>query len=138
MLNRVSEEIKEAMKSKDKARLEALRMLKSAFIENNTSSKPKPEAEVAIGHVKKLKDAMESFPAGSAELEKLKTEISYLASYLPQAMSKEELEALVRNFLQNNAAADFGQVMKAISPEIKGRFDGKQATDIIKAMLTKV
>jgi len=137
MMERVSEEIKEAMKAKDKARLDALRMLKSAFIENNTSSKPKPDVEVAIAHVKKIKDSLESFPAGSPEQAKLNAEIAYLAAYVPQAMSKEQLETLVRNFLTQNADADFGQVMKAISPEIKGRFDGRAATDIIKAILVK-
>jgi uncharacterized protein YqeY len=137
MMNRVSEEIKEAMKSKDKARLDALRMLKSALIENNTSSKPKPEAEVAIAHVKKLKDSLESFPKGSPEIDKINAEINCLSAYLPQPMSKEQLEKLVRDFLSNNAAADFGQVMKAIAPEIKGRFDGREATDIIKSILAK-
>jgi uncharacterized protein YqeY len=137
MMERVSEEIKEAMKAKDKARLDALRLLKSALIENNTSSKPKPDIEVAIGHVKKLKDSLESFPAGSPELAKINAEIAYLAVYVPTPMSKEQLESLVRDFLSHNPAADFGQVMKAISPEIKGRFDGRAATDIIKAILVK-
>lgn len=135
MMNRVSEEIKEAMKSKDKARLDALRMLKSALIENNTSAKPKAEAEVAIAHVKKLKDSLESFPAGSPEVAKIQAEISCLSAYLPQPMSKEQLEKLVRDLISSNPDADFGQIMKSVAPEIKGRFDGREATDIIKSLL---
>ncbi len=135
MIERVSEDIKAAMKAKDKSRLDALRMLKSAFIENNTSAKPKPELEVAIAHVKKLKDSLESYPAGSAEVAKIKSEIEMLAAYVPQPLSKEDFEGMVRTFIQNNEAADFASVMKAISPEIKGRFDGREASQIVKSML---
>jgi uncharacterized protein YqeY len=135
MQERVSEDIKEAMKAKDKVRLDALRMLKSAFIENNTSPKPKADLEVAIAHVKKLKDALVSFPAGSPDAEKLKQEIEILAPYVPQAMSRDEFESLVRNFIQANEGADFGKVMKAVTPEIKGRFDGKEASQIVKTLL---
>ncbi len=135
MMDRVSEEIKEAMKAKDKPRLDALRMLKSALIENNTAAKPKAEGEVAIAHVKKLKDSLESFPAGSPEVAKIQAEISFLSAYLPQQMSKEQLEKLVRDVISSNPAADFGQIMKIVSPEIKGRFDGREATDVIKSLL---
>ena len=65
MLDRVNTQIKEAMKSQDKARLSALRMLKSTLLENKTSKAPKPEADVAIAHVKKLRDSLASFPEES-------------------------------------------------------------------------
>jgi len=134
MIERVSEEIKAAMKAKDRSRLDALRLLKSAFIENNTSAKPKPDAEVAIAHVKKLKDSLESYPTGSDEVAKIKNEIEMLAAYVPVALSKEEFESMVRSFIQNNEGADFASVMKAVSPEIKGRFDGREASQIVKSM----
>jgi uncharacterized protein len=134
MLERVTEDIKNAMKAKDTARLNALRMLKSAFIENNTSAKPKADVEVAIAHVKKLKDSIESYPPESAEVGKIKAEIEFLAPYLPQPMTRGEFEQKVRDFIQQNPEADFGAVMKAITPEIKGRFDGKEASQIVKAL----
>lgn len=135
MLEQVTEDIKAAMKAKDKGRLDALRMLKSAFIENNTSAKPKSDAEVAIAHVKKLKDSIEAYPAGSQEAAKIQSEIEYLAAYVPQPLSKGDFENMVRNFIQNNPGADFGAVMKAVSPEIKGRFDGREASQIVKTMV---
>jgi uncharacterized protein YqeY len=134
MIERVSEDIKAAMKAKDKGRLDALRLLKSAFIENNTSAKPKADAEVAIAHVKKLKDSLETYPPGSDEVAKIKNEIEMLAAYVPVALSREEFESMVRTFIQNNAGADFASVMKAVSPEIKGRFDGREASQIVKSM----
>jgi uncharacterized protein YqeY len=135
MLEQVTEDIKAAMKAKDKSRLDALRMLKSAFIENNTSAKPKSDAEVAIAHVKKLKDSLEAYPAGSPEQEKIRGEIEYLASYVPQPLSKDEFETMVRKFIQDNPGADFGTVMKSVSPEIKGRFDGREASQIVKTIV---
>jgi uncharacterized protein YqeY len=135
MLERVTEDIKAAMKAKDKGRLDALRLLKSAFIENNTSAKPKADAEVAIAHVKKLKDSMEQFPAGSDEVAKIKNEIEYLASYVPQPLSKEDFETMVKEFVSSNPGADFGTVMKAITPQIKGRFDGREASQIVKTIV---
>lgn len=135
MLERVTEDIKAAMKAKDKGRLDALRLLKSAFIENNTSAKPKADAEVAIAHVKKLKDSMEQFPAGSEEVAKLKSEIEYLAAYVPQPLSKDDFETMVKEFVSSNPGADFGTVMKAITPQIKGRFDGREASQIVKTIV---
>lgn len=135
MLERVTEDIKAAMKAKDKGRLDALRMLKSAFIENNTSVKPKSDAEVAIAHVKKLKDSMEQFPAGSEEVARLKNEIEYLVAYVPQPLSKEDFESMVKEFVSSNPGADFGTVMKAITPQIKGRFDGREASQIVKTIV---
>lgn len=135
MIERVTEDIKAAMKAKDKARLDALRMLKSSFIENNTSAKPKSDAEVAIAHVKKLKDSMETYPAGSEEVAKIKNEIEFLSSYVPQPLSKEDFEKMVRDFMSSHPGADFAMVMKAISPEIKGRFDGREASQIVKTLV---
>jgi uncharacterized protein len=135
MIERISEDIKTAMKAKDKDRLNALRMLKSAFIENNTSPKPKSDAEVAIAHVKKLKDSMEAYPAGSEEVAKIKSEIEFLSSYVPQPLTKEEFENMVRGFIKGNPGADFAMVMKAIAPEIKGRFDGREASQIVKTLV---
>jgi uncharacterized protein YqeY len=135
MLERVTEDIKAAMKAKDKCRLDALRLLKSAFIENNTSVKPKADAEVAIAHVKKLKDSMEQFPAGSDEVAKIKNEIEYLAAYVPQPLSKEDFESMVKEFVSSNPGADFGTVMKGITPQIKGRFDGREASQIVKTIV---
>ncbi len=135
MLEKVTEDIKNAMKSKDKVRLDALRMLKSAFIENNTSAKPKADVDVAIAHVKKLRDSMESYPSGSVELEKIRAEIDCLADYLPKPMTREEFEVLVRSFIAENPGSDFAKVMKGVSAEIKGRFDGREASELIKSML---
>lgn len=135
MLDKINSDIKAAMKAKEKEKLDALRMLKSSFIENNTSKKPKDLGDVAIAHVKKLRDSLESYPASSLESEKIKQEIQYLAEYVPQPMTKDEVMSLVNNILAQQEGANFGAVMKELSPQIKGKFDGKEASQIVRDCL---
>lgn len=135
MFEKINDDIKTAMKAREKERLDALRMLKSAFIENKTAKKPKAEADVAIAHVKKLKDSLESYPDGSPEAQKILSEIDHLSEYVPKAMSKDDVENLVKSVIAENSEANFGVIMKAISPQIKGRFDGRLASEIVKTLL---
>jgi uncharacterized protein YqeY len=135
MLDRINEDIKTAMKTKDKPRLEAVRMLKSSLLENKTSKKPRPEDDVAIAHVKKIKDSIQSYPKDSPEIQKLTKEIGFLVSYVPQPMAKGDVESLISAFLNDNKGANFGMVMKEISPKIKGRFDGREASQIVKTLM---
>jgi len=131
---KITNDMKEAMKSKDAVKLAALRMLKAAFIHNNTAAKPTDDQSVAIAHVKKLQDSLEMFPAGSAQRLETEAEISALKDYLPSAMSEAEVVALI-NQIKANGAKDMGSLMKELQPQIKGRFDGKRASDLVKAAL---
>lgn len=135
MLEKINEDIKNSMKNKDKERLSAIRMLKSALLENKTSKKPIAEADVAIAYVKKLKQSIESFPEGAEEIGKLNKEIEYLSDYLPKPMSKEEVEGIIKAFINETENANFGMVMKHISPIIKGKFDGREASQLVKDIM---
>ena len=130
----VTHDIKEAMKAKDQAKLNALRMLKAAFIHNNTAAKPTDDLSVAIAHVKKLSDSLEMFPAGSAQRLETEAEINALKGYLPQAMTEAEVVALIGQ-IKAAGAKDMGSLMKELQPRIKGRFDGKRASELVKAAL---
>ncbi len=131
---RVANDIKEAMKAKDAAKLQALRMLKAAFIHNNTAAKPTDDLSVAVAHVKKLQDSLEMFPAGSAQRAETEAEINALKGYLPAALSEAEVVALI-NSIKAAGAKDMGALMKELQPQIKGRFDGKRASELVKAAL---
>lgn len=135
LLDQVGQDIKEAMKGQQKDRLSALRMLKSSLIENKTASSPRPELEVVIAHCKKLKDAIQNFPAGSPEQEKLQQEISFLKSYMPESMSEDEVKSLIKNIIASQEKPNFGMIMKELSPQIKGRFEGKAASNLVQEML---
>jgi uncharacterized protein YqeY len=131
----ITNDMKEAMKSKDTVKLAALRMLKAAFIHNNTSAKPTDDMSVTIAHVKKLQDSLEMFPAGSAQRLETEAEINALKGYLPAAMSEADVVALI-NDIKAKGAKDMGALMKELQPQIKGRFDGKRASDLVKAALS--
>ncbi|MFK7826229.1 MAG: GatB/YqeY domain-containing protein [Oligoflexales bacterium] len=135
MFEQVSSDIKEAMKSKQKDRLDALRMLKSRLLENKTSKKPIPEQDVAIKYCKMLKDSLEQFPKGSEQHAKVETEIEFLGPYLPEQLSEDKVRAIISQIVNEKEGADFGMVMKALSPQIKGKFDGKLASQMVKEIL---
>src|SRR5436189_3015498 len=134
---RIDEDLKDAMRAKDAARLSVLRLLKAA-LKNATIEKVGADGELndadAIAvirkQVKQRQDSIESFEKGGrAELaEKEKAELAILREYLPAAMSAEELADIVRQTIAETSAtsrAQMGAVMKALAPKIAGRADGK-------------
>lgn len=130
----ITNDIKEAMKAKDAVKLGALRMLKAAFIHNNTAVKPQDDLTVAVSHVKKLQDSLEMFPAGSEQRTATEGEINALKGYLPAAMDEAEVVKIITD-IKAKGAKDMGAIMKDLQPQIKGRFDGKRASDLVKAAL---
>jgi len=131
----ISAEIIKSMKAKEKLRLDVLRYVKKLLIENSTSKKPQPELEVVAGHAKKLKSSLEHYPEGGERSLRIHDEITILGEFLPKALSEEEVKAMIKAIIDENAEANFGIVMKGLSSQIKGRFDGKQATNFVKEAL---
>jgi hypothetical protein len=138
---KVTQEIKSAMLAKDAERLSTLRMLKSAFgyvqIERKVESLSDPDVIAIVQkEVKKRRDSVEQFEKGGrAELAaKEKQEITVLESFLPQALSPEELEQLVRATIQELGATskkDMGPVIKAVQAKAAGRADGKTVSGLV-------
>lgn len=134
MIEKLNVDIKDAMKTGQKEKLDAIRYLKSMLMENKTSKKPIAEIDVIIAHSKKLKDSLENFPAGSELRVKTEKELGFISIYLPQQMNEDEVKTIIRNIVANGAN-NMGMVMKELSPQIKGRFDGKMANDFVKLAL---
>ena len=134
---RIDSDLKEAMRAKDATRLSVLRMakaaLKNAAIEKSGADAQLSDAETAQvirKQVKQRQDSIESFEKGGrAELAaKEKEELSILQSYLPRAMSPDELAKVVRDTIAEVGAtskAQMGAVMKALQARVAGRADGK-------------
>ncbi len=136
MLDRVSEDIKTAMKSKDKETLDAVRMLKARLIENKTSPKPQEEMEVVIAHVKKIKDSLELFPDTSEQKTKLLREIEILQIYMPEQLDEAKVKGLITSIVEEHRdGINLGVVMRHLTPQIKGKFDGKRASELVKEAL---
>jgi len=135
---RIDEDIKAAMKAKDTEKLGALRMLKSslkyAVIEKGaTNEAALADADVITvirKRIKQCQDAVEGFVQGgrAEQAAKEKAEVSLLESYLPAALSTDELAAYVRDAIAEIGAtgkAQMGAVMKAVMVKASGRADGK-------------
>jgi uncharacterized protein YqeY len=144
---RIDEDLIAAMRAKDSARLGVLRMLKAA-LKNAAIDKAGAEGEledseaiaVVRKQVKQRQDSIESFEKGGrSELaEKERAEIAVLNSYLPQAMSEEELKRMVAETIAETGAtsrAQMGVVMKALQQKVAGRADGKTLSAEVQRQL---
>ena len=134
-MDQINSDIKEAMKKKEKEKLNALRYLKSKLLENKTAKAPGPELDIVISHCKKLKDSIDVFPQSSGKREEISRELSYLACYMPKSMSEQEVKDLIAKIIKESERPSMGVVMKALQPQIKGKFDGKTASELVKDLL---
>ena len=144
---RIDSDLKDAMRAKDAARLGVLRMLKSALkysaIEKAGAESQLDDAEAAQvirKQVKQRQDSIESFEKGGRpELAaKEKDELAILTAYLPQGLSAEELEKIVRETIAEVGAtskAQMGAVMKALQGKVAGRADGKTLSQEVQKQL---
>lgn len=145
LLEQLQAEIKTAMLAKNAGRLGTLRLLKSAIgyaqIEKKTESLPDAEIVAIVQkEVKKRRDSIEQFTAGGRpELAAIESsEISVLETFLPQQLSPEELEQLVRATIQELGATskkEMGPVMKAVQAKAAGRAEGKTISGLVGKLL---
>jgi uncharacterized protein YqeY len=144
LIDDIQAAVKEAMKSRDKLRLGALRMLtaelKNRKIELQRELEEADVLQVITRMVKQRQDSAEQFAKGGREelAAKERSEIEVLQAYLPAGLSEAEIEALVREAIAEVGAAskkDMGKVMKAVMPRIAGRADGKQVNRLVARLL---
>ena len=145
---RVDSDLKEAMRAKDATKLGVLRMLKSALkyaaIAKSGAESELSDAEaiqVIRKQAKQRQDSIESFEKGGrTELaDKEREELALLNTYLPQAMSAEDLEKVVREAIAELGAtskAQMGAVMKALQSKAGGRVDGKTLSAEVQKQLS--
>lgn len=131
----INDEIKSAMKAKDKTRLNAVRYLKKLFIENDTSSKPTTEENIVISYAKKTKDSLSLYPADSDQYKEILAEVAVLSEFLPKQIDENEVQALIDSIKGSLDSPNMGAIMKELSPKIKGKFDGKKASQMVQAAL---
>jgi uncharacterized protein YqeY len=145
---RVDSDLKTAMREKNAIKLAVLRMLKAALM-NATIEKSGAQGklndadavQVIRKQVKQRQDSIESFEKGGRpELAaKEKEELSILQSYLPQAMSADDISKAVREAIAEVGAtskAQMGAVMKAVQTKVAGRADGKTLSAEVQKQLS--
>lgn len=143
--DRINEDLKQAMKSGDKLRLETLRTIRAQMIELEKRGlgreiTPDDELGVLNSALKKRKEAIEMYEKGGrAELvQQERSELEIITSYLPKQLSEEEASAIISKILADTGATtqkDFGKVMPLAMKELKGKIDGKVVQELIKKRL---
>lgn len=138
------EDMKKAMKAKDKERLSVIRMTRSE-IKNKEIAKgeeldDQDVVAVIAKQVKQIKDSLSDFEkSGNQEvIDKLYREIEILKEYLPEQMSEEEIEEIVDQVIEETGAedmSDMGKVMGALMPKIKGKADGSIVSQKVQERL---
>lgn len=142
---RLLEEMKRAMKSNDKLRLSAIRMIRSALKNKEIDLRKKLEdeevAKVIQAMVRKGEESVEQFQIGGRMdlVDKEKKEIEIMKSFLPQPLSQEEILKIIDQSIQETQASspkDIGKVMKSVMPKIGGKADGKLINQLVKERLS--
>ena len=146
LFDQISNDNKEAMKARDKVRLEALRNIKKVFIEAKTA----PGANDTLEDAQALKILQKLAKQGhdSADLytsqnrpdlaEEEMAQVNVIESYLPKQMSEEEIEAVVKEIIAQTGAQsmkEMGKVMGIASKQLAGKADGKKISEIVKKLL---
>ncbi|MBM3238508.1 GatB/YqeY domain-containing protein [Candidatus Poribacteria bacterium] len=141
---RIMEDMKQAMKAKDKSTLEAIRMLRSALrnreIEKQAELDDDGVIQVLANQIKKRKESIEQFrDAGRMDLvEREEKQLQALEIYMPQKLSLEEIKRLVDEVVAETGASsmrDMGKVMSAIMPRLQGKADGKEVNQMVREKL---
>jgi uncharacterized protein YqeY len=142
----LTEDLKASLRSGDKLRTSVIRLL-SAVIKNREVEKRSPltDAEViqAISaSCKQRQEAIEQFGRGGRQdlVDKETAELAILQSYLPAALSPDELQVLVQDAIRESQAAsprEMGKVMALLMPKVTGRADGKIVSALVREMLSK-
>jgi len=143
----INEDLKQAMRDKNKIKLEALRAVKTAFTLERTNKgtdavlSEDEELKILQKLVKQRKDSASEYKAQNrADLaEKEEEEAGFIEEYLPEQLSEEEIEAKVKEVIAQTGASsmkEMGKVMGMASKQLAGKADNKIVSEIVKKLLS--
>ena len=142
---RLVDEMKQAMRSSDKVRLSTIRMIRTAVKNKEIELRKKLDDEeiqrVIQGMLRRTEESIEQFRLGGRMdlVDKESQEGDILKSYLPQALSAEEILKVIDESIQETQASsmkDLGKVMKSVMPKLTGKADGKVINQLVKERLS--
>ncbi|MBR6936024.1 MAG: GatB/YqeY domain-containing protein [Prevotella sp.] len=146
LFEQISEDIKSAMKARDKVALEALRNIKKVFLEAKTAPGANDTLEDAdaLKILQKLakqgKESAQTFLANNRQdlaVSEL-AQVEVIERYLPKALEESEIESIVKEIIAQTGAQgmkDMGKVMGVASKQMAGRADGRIISTIVKKLL---
>ena len=144
LIRRMEDEVKDAMRARDDARRDALRLLvsslKSAEKELQRPLSEEEELQVLQRERKRRVEAAEAFRTGGRpeQAEAEERELAVLQEFMPEPLSEEELEEIVDDAIAEVGATsmrDFGRVMADVMPQVSGRADGSVVSQLVKEKL---
>ncbi|WP_084082249.1 GatB/YqeY domain-containing protein [Desulforamulus aeronauticus] len=137
-------DMKTAMKAKDKLRVDTIRMANAAIKNAEINGKKElSEGEVVeiIGkEIKMRRDALEEYKKAERpeDVAKLEKEIEILLVYMPEQLSEAELREIIQDTINQTGAQgarEMGKLMGALMPKVKGKADGKLVSNLVKELL---
>ena len=147
LLDRLNNDIKVAMKAKDKETLSVLRMMKSSIqneeIKKGESLSSDEELTVLSREMKQRKDSLQEFKDAKRDdlVEKVFAEIKIVDRYMPEQFSEDELRSIIESAIDETDASsmkDFGKVMGIVMPKTKGKADGQKVNSLVKESLARL
>lgn len=144
LVERINQDVKDAMKAKDKDTLKVIRMLKAALqkeqLEQSEPLTAEQELTIINREMKQRRDSLAEFAKAERQdlVEALEAEIKVVERYLPEQLSLEALTEKIKEIIAQLGAtskADFGKVMGVAAAQLKGQADGKQINAVVKELL---
>ena len=141
---KLQEDLKTSMKNKDTLRKSVITLIRSSIkqveVDKRIELNDDDIIDIISKQLKQRNDSLEQFlDAGREDLvEETRSEIEVLKEYLPQQLSEEELNEIVKQTISEVGATsmkDMGKIMSVIKPKTKGRADGKLINKLVKANL---
>ena len=144
MVEQLEKDMIEAMKAHEKEKLTVIRMVKAALKQEQIDHKKEINDDLLIDvvnkQIKMRKDSIAEFEKGARQdlVDATQAEIDILMKYLPEQLSKEEVEKIINEIFEEvkpEGQKDMGKVMKEAQGKLKGKADMKEVSSIIKEKL---
>jgi len=141
---RITEDMKTAMRSKDKERLGVIRLLQAAIKQREVDERIELNDEQVLAVLEKMikqrRDSIDQFTKGDRKdlADKEQAEIVVLQDYMPEALSEQEVDAIIEEAISSTGASsvkDMGKVMGQVKPKVQGKADMGAVSQKIKARL---
>lgn len=143
---KVNEDLKKALKSGDKVRLQTIRSIRALILEFEKSGSGKEfneeeEIKLLSSAAKKRKESIEQYNNARRNdlAQNEEAELKIIMDYLPQQLDEKEIETEIKDIAKELGAetkADFGKLMSAAMKELKGKADGKVVKSIVEKVLS--
>ena len=144
--SKLTQSLKDAMRAKDELRKRTIRLtmaaIKNAEIDKRSELEEPAVLAILQKEVKSCRETIEGAQRANRPdlIAEAEAEIAILEEYLPQPLTSDELESLAREAVAESGAAsprEMGNVMRILMPRVRGRADGKEASQIVRRLLSQ-